>query len=40
MAIWDDIVTERDKLVFKEGGFTTRIRKEKNGLLQEPQRVY
>jgi len=25
MAIWDDILTERDKLVFKEGGFAARI---------------
>ena len=25
MAIWDDVLTERDKLVFKEGGFAARI---------------
>ncbi len=25
MAIWDDVLTERDKLVFKTGGFAARI---------------
>ena len=25
MAIWDDVLTERDKLVFKKGGFAARI---------------
>ena len=25
MAIWDDVLTERDKLVFSEGGFGKRI---------------